>query len=737
MPVSKCAGVELSFIRDKILAIVLLTLLLGSSALCANYGKIDSLKQILRNTAEGETVDLLNQLSQAHAGVEWKKSQRYAGLALDLATSLDDRYGLAIAHTNLAHYYNHAENYRDALDHATLALDQFEYLSNDLQIAKALRTLGTIYGKLNQSDQSLDHYLRALMIFEDTDKDLDIAQTLMIVGDVYQKWSHTEKALRFIERALSIYTEMNDTVGILVSENQLSQALMTLLRFSEAKDHLEHALVLVDNQSSPLLLAGIYTSLGELYYYQFQLDIAQQFFLDALEIKKNYASSGEIAIALSDVGSIYHEAGKTDLALRFYRDGQALAQRSNEDAISSEIYLLIGDIHAQAGRQAEAIEAMLSGLNIAQKINDLQTIERANQLLSELYARFGRLDKALVYQKALQVSRDDLNNQQNSQRVAELEIRYELDKRDRELVGLRGDALVKDIEYKRQFATMWIVLTFSFILMLIVVGFVFYRSRLIRQNEQEKMEHALRIKADFTAMLVHDLRSPLTSVFGFAELLKMGDKPYERIREIALTIRETSQKMLHLVNEMLDLSKFEAGKMVLNKTDLAVKPLINTSIQMLEPVASQRETKIVFDGIDGLPICHCDALKIEQVITNFISNALEHTPKGSTVDVHLQEVQKLGVSYLFFSVEDNGAGVELSQQKKIFDKYAQLENRSSNMGHGTGLGLAVSQMIIEQHGGEVGYRDREPNGSIFYFQIPCKQIRAPETLRSTESLSLN
>ncbi len=726
------------FIKQfKLLPIIILLSWWGSPGYSASYAEIDSLKQILRNTAEGETVDLFNQLSQAHAGVEWEKSKRYASMALDLAASLGDKYGLAIAHTNLAHYYNQIESYRLALDHASLALDQFEYLSNDLQIAKALRTLGMTYGRLNQSDQSLDYFLRALMIFEDTGRKPDIAKTLMMIAEVYQKWGHTEKALRFIERTLTIYTGMNDIQGILMSENQLAQAMMTLLRFSEAKDHLEHALVLADEQATPLMLASLYTSLGELYYYQFQLSVAQQYFLDALELKKGFASQGEIAIALSDVGSIYQEAGNSELALKYYNEGQVLAQESNEYAISAEIYLLIGEIYAQANRQDEAIEAMLSGLSIAQKINDLQTVERANELLSEIYARFGRMDKALTYQKALQLTRDELNNQQNSQRVAELEIRYELDKRDRELDILRSDAMVKDVEYQRQFTTMWIILSFSFVLMLLIVGFVFYRSRLIRQSEQEKMEQALRIKADFTAMLVHDLRSPLTSVFGFAELLKMGDKPYERIKEIALTIRETSQKMLHLVNEMLDLSKFEAGKMVLKKTDLAIKPIINTSIQMLEPAANQRETKINFDGADGLPICHCDALKIEQVITNFISNAIEHTPKGSTVKVHLQEVQKLGVSYLYFSVEDNGPGVALSQQKNIFDKYAQLENRSSKNAHGTGLGLAVSQMIIEQHGGEVGYRDREPNGSIFYFQIPCKQTRAPETLASGEAFSLN
>jgi len=212
----------------------------------------------------------------------------------------------------------------------------------------------------------------------------------------------------------------------------------------------------------------------------------------------------------------------------------------------------------------------------------------------------------------------------------------------------------------------------------------------------------------------------LTSVFGFAQLLKMGKKPYEKIKGIAITIREISQKMLQLVNEMLDLSKFEAGKMVLNKADVALKPLVMTSLPMLEPVARQKEKAITLNADDGLPVCHCDGRKVEQVITNFVNNAIEHTPHGSHIDIHLETFQKDGQPWLRFAVSDDGPGIAREQQERIFDKYAQLEIRASGSGSGTGLGLAVSQMIIEQHGGKVGYRDREPNGSIFYFEIPCK-----------------
>jgi len=708
------------FVRKVSAKIFLVFIVLSTASLADQASRIDSLKQILRNTTEGETVDIMNQLSEVHAGVDWEKSRRYGSLALDLAGSLHDKYGMAVAHSNLAKYYNQAEQYREALDHANLALSQFENVSDDRQIAQTFRTIGDTYRLLNQSDQSLDYFLRALMIFEDIDRPQDVALTVIDIGNVFSQWGQTEKALRFYERALSIYEKQQNYSSILNSENLVAHTLMVLLRFKEASDHLDHALRIADEHQQPAALAKLYTSLGELYYYMLQLNTAQKYFMEALDLKRKTAEPTEIAIALSDVGSIYQEAGEISKALKFYQEGQALAEQTQDIAISAEIYLQIGELYLQSGQLDKAVSATLTGLNNGHQINDLQLVERANELLTEAYSRFGQPAKALNYQKALQLTRDELNQQRSSQRVAELEVRYDLDKRERELADLKSTALAKDIEYKRQFTVLRIVIAFSGAIILLIIAFAVYRSRLIRRTEQEKMEHALRLKADFTAMLVHDLRSPLTSVFGFAELLKMGEKPYARIREIAITIRATSQKMLQLVNEMLDLSKFEAGKMILNKSEMTLKPLVKTSLQMLEPVAQQKEKQISLMAEDGLPTCTCDGLKIEQVITNFISNAIEHTPEGAQIKVQLEEFHKLGQSYLRFSVADNGPGVALEQQQKIFDKYAQLQARGSDSSGGTGLGLAVSQMIIEQHGGTIGYRDREPSGSIFFFELPCK-----------------
>jgi signal transduction histidine kinase len=658
-------------IRLKLITMsILLFPILGLQA--TPMSDIDSLKQVLRNTSEGETVDILNQLADAHAGLDWEKSQRYSGLALDLATSLNDIYGMAVAN----------------------------------------------YSHLNQSDQSLDYFLRSLMIFEDINREKDIAATVTVIGDVYVQWDQAEKALRFFERALSIYQEQKNYDMILTSGNRLAKTLMTLERYDDAKEYLDQMILITDEHPSIELEAEIYTSLGELFQAQSQLSAAQRYYLDALKLREEFGDETEIARALSKVAITYLESGNVAQALAFYGRAQDIAERTGDSIILANVWLDIGALHMQTESLTNTVNALQTGLNIGINVNNLAVIQRAYQLLTAAYGQFGYPDKALEYQQLLQSAISDLNEQQSNRRVAELEIRYELDKMDRELDALRSQAMIEEIRYKRRYTIMVVVIAFSIAIAVLLVFFVFYRGTILQKAERDKMEQALRLKADFTAMLVHDLRSPLTAVFGFAEMLKMSEKSFDQVKQIAKTIRTASQKMLQLVNEMLDLSKFEAGKMELSRTDVALRPIAATAIQMLEPVASKENMTINFDASDGLPSCKCDVLKIEQVITNLISNAINHTPEGSIIDVKLEKVDVKGKPHIEFSVADNGSGVPEEAREKLFDKYAQLESRSSDKGKGTGLGLAVSRIIIEGHSGNIGYRDNEPGGSIFYFQLP-------------------
>jgi two-component system, cell cycle sensor histidine kinase PleC len=240
--------------------------------------------------------------------------------------------------------------------------------------------------------------------------------------------------------------------------------------------------------------------------------------------------------------------------------------------------------------------------------------------------------------------------------------------------------------------------------------------RITERLDKLRLENELKWKADFTAMLVHDLRAPLNAVMGYAEMLKSRPEA-GGIDRICGIIVVSCEKMLGLINDMLDFAKFEAGKMTIHKQDVAVLPLLSDAVDLLNPLFQQRQLEVVCDFPKdmALTVLPADQDKILQVMDNLLGNAAKFTPRNGKIKVM---ARFLDSELIEVSVEDNGSGVPVEQRQYLFQCFSQL-NADKKI-KGTGLGLAVSKYIIEMHGGMIGYRDAESGpGSVFYFTLPC------------------
>jgi len=216
-------------------------------------------------------------------------------------------------------------------------------------------------------------------------------------------------------------------------------------------------------------------------------------------------------------------------------------------------------------------------------------------------------------------------------------------------------------------------------------------------------------------MLVHDLRSPLTAVMGYAELLSYPNSHLDIVKT-GQTISRSSRKMLNLINDMLDLSKFEAGKMKLYNKVIPIVKVIAETVESISPIFTQKEINIqslIEPDVQNV-MFNIDPEKIAQVLENFLSNAAKFAPIRGAVILKAGFVNE---NLLEVSVCNDGPTVLPEKQKQLFNKYAQLEGTTKEKG--TGLGLAVSKIIIESHGGEIGYRTGpDGKGSIFFFRLP-------------------
>ena len=245
-------------------------------------------------------------------------------------------------------------------------------------------------------------------------------------------------------------------------------------------------------------------------------------------------------------------------------------------------------------------------------------------------------------------------------------------------------------------------------------------ARLFGEIEQtaERLKELDRLKSQFLANMSHELRTPLNSIIGFSRVILKGiDGPLNDLQRTDLqAIYESGQHLLGLINDVLDVSKIEAGKMELTfeSVDLheIIKGVMSTAIALVKdkPIALQQSIA------PGLPVVRGDARRIRQVCLNLVSNAAKFTEQGF---IHLAAEAR--PNEVLISVADSGVGIPLEQIEKIFEPFTQVDSSSTRRAGGTGLGLSISKQFVEMHGGRIWVESTLGGGSIFYFTLPIEQ----------------
>jgi two-component system sensor histidine kinase GlrK len=226
-----------------------------------------------------------------------------------------------------------------------------------------------------------------------------------------------------------------------------------------------------------------------------------------------------------------------------------------------------------------------------------------------------------------------------------------------------------------------------------------------------------RMKSDFFSMMSHELRTPLTSIMVGTSMLsaRIGEEMTEKEKEILDIISRESQRLIALVNSILDLTKMEAGMMVFNFTPTDMMPLIQQAVAEIEPLAMAKEIGLQINSPPGLPVIRMDRERILQVLRNFIGNAVKFNPPRGQVTV--SAAPKDGT--LEVCVKDTGPGIPKENLATIFDKFQQGPLPSSNLMKGSGLGLAIAKHIITAHRGKIWAESEPGQGSSFFFVLPA------------------
>jgi signal transduction histidine kinase len=231
-----------------------------------------------------------------------------------------------------------------------------------------------------------------------------------------------------------------------------------------------------------------------------------------------------------------------------------------------------------------------------------------------------------------------------------------------------------------------------------------------------ELERLNELKNQFLGMAAHDLRNPLGAIQSFSKLLldERAGKLSGKQEKYVNIIHRSSRFMLQLIEELLDFSHVESGKLALTKTRFDFVELARQNIQLFTPIARNKDITLRFQPADDEINIEADQGKIEQVLHNLIGNAIKFSHPDSTVTVHAREEN----GQLFFSVSDHGTGIAAEDQQKLFVPFQPISKNGTAGEKGTGLGLSIVKKIVEGHQGKIWLESAEGKGSTFLVSLP-------------------
>jgi len=235
------------------------------------------------------------------------------------------------------------------------------------------------------------------------------------------------------------------------------------------------------------------------------------------------------------------------------------------------------------------------------------------------------------------------------------------------------------------------------------------------QDKSRQLAEASQHKSQFLANMSHELRTPLNAILGYTELILdsvYGDMP-EKARSVLDRVQRNGRHLLGLINDVLDLSKIEAGQLILSLSDYSLKSVIQTVFSAIEPLAREKQIALKMEVASELPQGHGDERRLAQVLLNLVGNAIKFTDSG---EVSIKGSSANGSFTI--AVHDTGPGISEADQAKLFQEFQQADNSITRKKGGTGLGLAISKRIIEMHGGRIWVESVVGQGSTFSFMLP-------------------
>ncbi|MFZ4399673.1 MAG: response regulator [Bacteroidales bacterium] len=655
-------------------------------SLAENAINTDSLKRVVSVTNDyKKKIDILNKISDSYINTNSTLFDLYNRQSIALAEQFHYDKGKADAiYLNFKTF-----KIKDDISNALIFLYKAKaiyYKCKDLNsYADCLVDEGSLFIKKQELKKATLVLFEAKKIYESTGNKGQLALLYSTLGSLNYIQNKTREALLYHEKSLALNIERGFDVGIAVNYVNISNVYKAQKNYLKAYDYV----------------------------------------LKALEIKEKLKDKAGIQKCYNNLGVILMNMGEPAKAIAFHLKALDLAIELKKENDIAICYINLGYDYLKALNYTKAIEFTLKGLEIVDKSKDIFMIKEAGRVLSESYAGLGNYAGAYKYQKLYKQYNDSLIKRNYDKELNEIQVRYETSQKDNQINALEIKSASQQVRLQR--TRVYVLLFIGLFVIVTIIVVLLYKQSKNNKKIQVKLKEINDIKSAFFANLSHEFRTPLTLMLGPLE--KLLDKANNEDKIFLQLIHRNASRLLALDEQLLEFTRIDSGNQRLKLAKGDISSLISAIAESFILHAKTKNIQFNQYYPEERTEAIFDPDIVEKVVGNLVSNAIKYTKRDGKVEITVSfienefKVQNKSMSNfktIRIDVSDNGQGIPVEKQNEIFERFYQLNNYTSGIYDGYGIGLALVKELIHLHKGQILLKSTEGEGSLFTVLLPIE-----------------
>lgn len=629
-------------------------------------------------SSDSAKVEIYHRIIRSYLAVNTDSAHHYSERLLHFSQSQGIERGELLGYMDLGTTYAIRGSFDTAISILRMALPLSPHVESSSEHAKIRLNIGNCFFRLGNLESALSYFLTSLEEYESLKSHDGIAATSNNIGLLYENRGSMDKALIYYQKSLEI---------------RLRYGPKSKLPFN-------------------------YSRIGNIYFADERLDSAMHYYELYLALAQQFEQPKEIAAATSNIGNVYLKRGEGEQALDYYEKSLRGFEEIGDKYHMAYLRNNLAKAQILLKEYKEALALTQKSLVEAGQLNTLSLKKDAYEIRIDAFSGLGESLKVIDAMSSLSEIKDSLLEKENQKILSELEVKYETKSKEARL--FEQDLKLAQEAILRNQLFLGIAL-----LLLVFLGVLFWlitrqRSKKhkmnlvleLKQAEADKLRELDQLKSHFFANISHEFRTPLTLILGPVKKLLNNYAKGEIAKELAM-VHKNGIRLNHLVSQLMDLSRLEAGKMQLSLQSGDVIAFVRGIAHSFVSKADLKEINYEVQIDEQTLLTSFDPDKLQSILSNLLSNAFKYTQEEGRVDFEVRVLDE--DKKLEYRVSDNGIGIPQDKLAHIFERFYRVEGSEIE---GAGIGLALTQELIHLYGGEIRVTSTEGEGTSFVVQLP-------------------